>query len=249
MKVAILTSSRADYSIYLPLLKKMQSDSFFTLEIIAFGTHLSKRHGYTLQSILDNGFPVTHVVETMPEDDSPYSVSNSMGKTMERFSSIWKDHPYDLVFCLGDRYEMFAAGASAVPFNIRLAHIHGGEQTTGAIDDVFRHALTHMSVLHFTAAEEYKRRVISLKGSAINVYNVGALSIDNLKSIRLLSKEEFRDQFGIDLSIPSILITFHPETVSFEKNILYINELITSLETVQTINSSSRCPMQIRWGI
>ena len=233
MKIGVLTSSRADYSIYYPLLKTIRSDSFFTLKILAFGTHLSRRHGLTLNQILEDNFEVEHKLDTAPIDDTPKAISASMGKTMKMFSNIWHSNKYDLILCLGDRYEMFAACASAIPFGLKLAHIHGGEQTLGAIDDVFRHSITCMSSYHFTACEAYRARVVQLRGSEKNVFNVGALSIDNLRNLELYSIGEFKENFGIDLSIPSILITSHPETVSFEKNGFYINELISALEGTQ----------------
>jgi GDP/UDP-N,N'-diacetylbacillosamine 2-epimerase (hydrolysing) len=124
---------------------------------------------------------------------------------------------------------MFAACASVLPFGLPIAHIHGGETTLGAIDDAFRNSITHMATLHFTIANEYYRRVIELKGSDKYVYNVGALSIDNLKTLRLLSIEEFNEQFNIDLKTPSILVTFHPETVNFQMNERYIGELIAAM--------------------
>jgi GDP/UDP-N,N'-diacetylbacillosamine 2-epimerase (hydrolysing) len=230
MKVGVLSSSRADYSIYYPLLKALQADARFSLGIIAFGTHLSKQHGYTVQRIEEDGFQVKHRIETLPENDTPEAIGKSMGNTLGRFSSLWKEVKFDLVFCLGDRYEMFAACASTVPFNIKLAHIHGGEETLGAIDNVFRHSITHMASYHFTAAEAYKKRVIELKGNDDHAYNVGSLSIDNLLSLNLYSAEEFNERFNIDLSIPSILITFHPETVSLEKNEFFIQEVLAALD-------------------
>lgn len=229
MTVGILTSSRADYSIYLPLLKEIQKDTFFQLEIIAFGTHLSFLHGNTIQAIEADGFDVKYQIETPMGDDSPNGIVRCMGKTMIEFSDFWNAHKFDLVFALGDRYEMFAACASSVPFGIKLAHLHGGEQTIGAIDDVFRHSITHMSSLHFAATENYRQRIVDLKNSDFQVYNVGALSIDNLKSLCLLSVDDFFQQFRIDLRIPTILITFHPETVSFSKNVFYVKELIDAL--------------------
>lgn len=233
MKVAVLTSSRADYGIYLPLLKALKNDSFFELFIIAFGTHLSEKHGYTLNQILDDGFDVAMQVDTLPDDDTPCAISKAMGRIIADFSEIWNNNNFDLVFCLGDRYEMFGACVSAIPFNTKFAHIHGGEQTLGAIDEVFRHSLTHISAWHFTVAEQYKQRVIELKGNNKHVYNVGALSIDNLKSLPLLSIKEFKNRFNIDLSKPSILITFHPETVLFEENEKHIDELISALSGTQ----------------
>lgn len=233
MKVGILTSSRADFGVYLSLLKKMQSDPFFELEIIAFGTHLSKRYGYTVDQISEEGFSINYMLETTPENDTPMDITRSIGNTIEIFSDFWKSNQFDLVFALGDRYEMFAAVTATVPFNIKVAHLHGGETTLGAIDNVFRHSITLMSTLHFASTEKYKSRIIEINGSAKGVYNVGALSMDNLNNMKLLSIEEFKSKYNIDLSIPTILFTFHPETVSFEKNADYISEIIAALESIK----------------
>jgi len=232
MKIGVLTSSRSDYSIYLPLLERIRNDSFFELSIIAFGTHLSEKHGATLNQILDDGFEVAIKVETLPDDDTPEAICNAMAKTIANFSKVWKAHNFDLVFCLGDRFEMFSACASTIPFNVQLAHISGGEQTLGSIDNYFRHAISLFSKYHFTSTNKYKERVIELKGNMENVYNVGALNFDNLKNLSLLTIEEFNQQYKIDMSKPSILVTFHPETVEFKNNNRHIKELIAALGAV-----------------
>jgi GDP/UDP-N,N'-diacetylbacillosamine 2-epimerase (hydrolysing) len=233
LKIALLTSSRADYGIYLPLLKALEQDPFFELQIIAFGTHLSPMYGETVNRIAEDGFDISFKIDTMPDGDSPESITKSMGKTMIMFSEVWEKNSFDLIVVLGDRFEMFAACASSVPFGIAIAHIHGGETTLGAIDDTFRHSITQMSTYHFTATDIYKDRVIALKGSDKNVYNVGALSIDNLKSMPLLGIEQFKNELGIDLSKPSILITFHPETVDYHNNEVYVEELVAALEEIK----------------
>lgn len=230
MKIGLLTSSRADFGIYLPLIKLINSSSFFDLRIIAFGTHLSKFHGYTIDEISESGFQVSICVDTLPDSDNPQDISDSIGKAIINFSKIWQYNKFDYLIALGDRFEMFAACASVLPFNIPIAHIHGGEETIGAIDNVFRHSISHMASCHFVTTETYKQRVIALKGTDENVYNVGALSIDNLTSLTLLTIEEFKQKFGIDLSKETILITFHPETVAFEKNEEYIKQLLAALE-------------------
>ena len=230
MKIGVLTSSRADYSIYYPLLTALEKDPFFDLDIIAFGTHLSRQHGHTVDQIIADGFMVKHRVQVNPTGDAPADIARTMGNTLLAFSDLWSTETYDLVLCLGDRFEMFAAVASTVPFAIPIGHIHGGETTLGAIDNAFRHAITAMSTYHFTTTDVYKERVIELVGSAQNVYNVGALSIDNLSRLALLTKEQFQEKFAIDLNRPTILITFHPETVSFENTKEHVAELVDALD-------------------
>ena len=233
MRVAVLTSSRADFGIYLPLLKKIKEDPFFQLSIIAFGTHLSAFHGETVNDIIAQGFDVDFRVESMLLSDSSESISTAMGLTTLKFASFWKDHEmdFDLIFCLGDRYEMFAAVTSGIPFNLVFAHIHGGETTLGAIDNIFRHSITLASKLHFVATSPFYDQVAKLIGSEKNIYNVGALSLDNLKEIKLLSPEEFKVKWGVDLTKKTILVTFHQETVQKEENIKYAFELVKVINT------------------
>lgn len=226
MKLAVLTSSRADYGIYKPLLKALNEDAFFELHLIVFGTHLSAQFGYSVSQITEDGYIIDHELDTMPEGDDPAAISKAMAKCMDTFTQVWERNDYDLVIALGDRYEMLAAVLSGKVFNIRFAHLHGGETTLGAIDDAFRHAITMMSDLHFASTETYRQRIIQLKASDKKVFNTGFLGIDYLKSVQLFSKEEFIEKFGIDLSRPFILSTIHPETVAFENNENHVDEFV-----------------------
>lgn len=233
MRIAILTSSRADYSIYYPLLVQLKKNKNFIFDIIAFGSHISQEIDNSLCKIIEDGFDIKYKINTNPSSDQAVAISESMGETIKYFSQIWQNERYDLVFCLGDRYEMFAAVSSTVPFNLSIAHIHGGEETLGAIDNKFRHSITHMSRYHFTTTEFYKKRVIELIQESNHVYNVGSLSYDNMKNLKLISLTEFQLKFNIDLSKPTILITFHPETASIDQNEFFINELINALQCIK----------------
>ena len=233
MKIGALTSSRADYGIYRPLFKKLMADPFFDLQVLAFGTHLSKRFGYTITEIEQDHLPVLSRIETVPDTDTPSAVSFSMAKTIAGFTKVWSDNNFDLVIALGDRYEMFSAVASSVPFNIPVAHIHGGETTLGALDNAFRHSITHFSKIHFASCEQYRERIVQMTGSELNVYNAGALCMDSLKNTETLSIEDFYSKYSIDLRLPTILLTFHPETVSPEKNTKYVEEIE---EVIRSLN-------------
>jgi GDP/UDP-N,N'-diacetylbacillosamine 2-epimerase (hydrolysing) len=236
MKIGVLTSSRADFGIYLPLLLELSYDPFFHLEIIAFGTHLSHLHGYTINAILAAGFDVQHQLDTVPTKDTPAAIACSIGETIKLFSQFWskqKDN-FDVIFCLGDRYEMFAAVIAGVPFQLQFAHIHGGEITLGAIDNVFRHSITLASKFHFAATSASVNVIGKLTGDNKYIYNVGSLSLDNIGKLKLLSIDEFYNKWNIDLSIPTILTTFHPETVNFNNNSEYVDILIAAIKQLDT---------------
>lgn len=231
MKIGILTSSRADYGIYFPLLQKMKSDSFFEMEIIAFGTHLSKSHGYTLNDIEKDGYTCIHTISSLISNDDEQSIASSYGLTVLKFSDFWTNHTYDLVFCLGDRFEMSAAVQAGIPFGVKFAHIHGGETTLGAIDNVYRHQITLASKLHFTATDDFSKKVIDLIGSSEEVCHVGSLSLNDIKTFIPLEKDIFYDKF----SIPNeefVLVTFHPETICVQDNVQYAQEMKNALATI-----------------
>lgn len=226
-KVAVLTCGRSDFSIYLPLLLDLESRENISLYLIAFGSHTSHYHGYTVNQIQEYGFSNVITVDATLGDDKPDSIAISMGLTSINLAHIWKAYSFDLVFCLGDRYEMFAAVSSAVHFNLDIVHLHGGERTLGAIDNQFRHAITSMANYHFVSCEEHKDRVCEIVEDGVDeIYNVGALSLQNLKSTPLLDIDEFSDQFNIDLKKPTALVTYQPETTCLSANINNVKELL-----------------------
>ncbi len=238
MKIALLTSSRADYGIYRPLIQKLKADSFFDLKIIAFGTHLSHFHGYTIEEIEKDGFEVAEKIESLVLGDSPESLSTAMGLTQIKFASLWaKLKPeIDLIFCLGDRYEMLSAVLASVPFQIPVAHIHGGESTEGLIDEPIRHSITKMAHLHFASTEKYKKRIMQLGEQPEYVFNVGALGVEGISKVALLTRSAFEESINFRLNERNILITFHP--VTFEDNTAQ-EQIETLLKAIQNLPDTS----------
>ncbi|OAV45840.1 UDP-N-acetyl-D-glucosamine 2-epimerase, UDP-hydrolysing [Lewinella sp. 4G2] len=231
MTVRLITTSRADYGIYASLLTALEADPAIDLQLVVAGTHLSKEHGYTVTAIELDGYQIAGRVETVPSDDSPAGIARMLGEATRKFADLWAEiaDNTDWVIALGDRYEMFAAVAATVPFNLRVAHLHGGETSLGAIDDKFRHAITVMSTAHFTATAAYADRVTELIGSERSVHYVGAPALDGLEEMELFEPQEMLPTFGTDFSEPPILVTFHPETVATKRNQVYGEALCSAL--------------------
>ncbi|MFH6969601.1 UDP-N-acetylglucosamine 2-epimerase [Flavobacterium sp. FlaQc-28] len=231
MKLGVLTSSRADYGIYLPLLNKIKNDVFFELEIIAFGTHLSRSHGYTLKDIEKDSYNCIHTISSLISNDSEESIASSYGLTVLKFADFWQNHKYDLVFCLGDRFEMSAAVQSGIPFGVKFAHLHGGETTLGAIDNIYRHQITLASTLHLTATDIFADKVCNLLDFPQNVFTIGSLSLNDIKSFVPIERQTFFEKFGIP-DEEFVLVTFHPETMSSQDNFRYAEEMKKSLKNI-----------------
>jgi GDP/UDP-N,N'-diacetylbacillosamine 2-epimerase (hydrolysing) len=241
MKIAVLTSSRADYGIYLPLLKAFGREQDIAFSLIVFGTHLSHDHGYTVDEIEKEGFPIEEKIETVISGDSPEKIAQSFGQTCIKFAEFWnrKQKDFDIVFALGDRYEMAAAVVAAVPFQLKFAHLHGGETTLGAIDNVYRHLISLASYLHFVSTKAFELRLRNLLDTPNPlIFKTGSLSLENIDQLQLLDCEEFYTKWKIDLRRPTILVTIHPETVDFNQNVKYkdiVSEALINLAKLYQI--------------
>lgn len=228
----MVTVGRSDYGIYLPLLRRIQQDPDLKLHLIVSGMHLSPEFGLTVKAIEDDGFEINERVEMLLSSDTPEGVAKSMGLGTIGFAQAYARFHPDILVVLGDRFEMHAAVVAAVPFKIPVAHIHGGELTQGAIDDALRHSMTKMSHLHFVSADVYANRVIQLGEEPWRVETCGALSLDNLSTMHLLTREELAAQFDITLPEEFLLVTYHPVTLEYEQTEKQVRELLAALDSV-----------------
>ena len=210
-KVCVVTATRAEFGLLSPLMRRLQEDSGILMQLLVTGAHLEKAYGETVQDIIKDGF-TPDVCVPIIADDSPLGILKTMGNAVQYVGDAVKTLHPDLLVLLGDRYETFAVAAVAVVLGIPVAHLYGGEVTYGAYDEVFRHAITKMSYLHFTATETYRNRVIQMGEDPDRVFNVGALGVENALNMQLLSKDELEKQIEFPMD-NTLLATFHPVTM------------------------------------
>lgn len=232
--VDIVTVGRSDYGIYLPILKLLQQDPDLDFRLLVSGMHLSPEFGSTVKIIEADGFRIAEKIETLLSSDSPEGVAKAIGLGVIGFAQVFSRRRPELLMVLGDRFEMYAAALAALPFGIPVAHIHGGEVTSGAIDDALRHSLTKLSHLHFVAMEEYAQRVIQLGEEPWRVTVTGAPSLDNLRELTLWSKQELEQRLQFPIHFSPLLVTFHPVTLELNQTEFYIQELLAALDAITT---------------
>jgi GDP/UDP-N,N'-diacetylbacillosamine 2-epimerase (hydrolysing) len=228
-KICVVTGSRADYGLLKWLMQEIKNDADLELQILVTGMHLSETFGLTYKEIESDGFEINEKVVVLNDNDSGLSVAKSIGLGVTGCAEALERIKPDLIVLLGDRFEIFAAATAALVLTIPVAHLHGGEVTTGAFDESFRHSITKMSHIHFVAAEEYRNRVIQLGENPDLVFNVGGLGVDAISKIKLLSKEEFEKKRGVVFSKKNLLITFHPVTLEAGSAEKQIDELLSAL--------------------
>lgn len=212
-KICVVTGTRAEYGLLKPVIKRIQKDSELELCLVATGMHLSPEFGLTYKEIEEDGYTINRKVEMLLSADTPSSIVKSMGVEMISFADVYEQEKPDMVVLLGDRYEIFVAAAAAAIHRIPIAHIHGGESTEGAVDEAMRHAITKMSMLHFPSAEMYRNRIIQMGEQPERVFGVGALGVENIKSLRLLTKSELEESIQFLFDKTTVMVTYHPVTL------------------------------------
>lgn len=212
-KICIVTATRAEYGLLKPVIDKIYHLETAELRLVVTGMHLSPEFGLTYKEIEHDGYPIDRKIEMLMSSDTSAGITKSMGIALIGFADYFVERRPDIVVILGDRYEMLVAAIAAMIAGIPIVHIHGGEKTEGAVDEAIRHSISKMSHLHFTSTEEYRRRVIQLGEQPGQVYNVGALGVENAKQINLLRKDELERQMDFHFTTPTIMVTYHPVTL------------------------------------
>jgi UDP-hydrolysing UDP-N-acetyl-D-glucosamine 2-epimerase len=228
--VGVVTTTRADYGPYLPVLRQIQADPDLDLYLIVSGMHLSPEFGMTVRAIEQDGFEILDRVDMLLASDTPEGISKSMGLGTIGFAQSYARFQPDILLVLGDRFEMHSAVVAALPFKIPVAHIGGGEATEGAIDESIRHSITKMSHLHFVSTDAYAERVIQMGEEPWRVVVSGAPSLDSLNSFTPETWTELQNKWNFDLAGPVLLVTFHPVTLSYESTGDYMEQLLDALD-------------------
>jgi UDP-hydrolysing UDP-N-acetyl-D-glucosamine 2-epimerase len=230
-KIAVVTTSRADYSaLYWPL-RDLAAHPEVDLRILALGSHLSPEFGHTLREIEKDGFCVDGRIECLLSSDTDVGMAKTIGlATLSLADHLGQLRP-SLILLTADRYEMLAPASVALALRIPIAHIEGGEITEGAIDDAVRNALTKLSHVHFTSTAAARARVIAMGEEEWRVHRTGAPSLDHFRRGALLARDQLEQTLNIDLYHPTTVVTFHPVTIAMDTT-READALFTTLKSV-----------------
>ena len=210
-KVAVVTGTRAEYGVLVPLLRAIDRSRALRLSLVATSMHLSKDFGHTVEDIGRDGFRVDRTVPTLSRDDSAAAMARSIGRCMEGMAEAFEATSPDMVVVTGDRGEMLAAALAGMYMNVPVAHVHGGD-VSGSIDDSIRHAITKVAHVHLVATRGHGRRVLRMGEEPWRVHRVGTLAIDSLRMARRVPDGELERSYGVDLSRPLAIMIQHPVT-------------------------------------
>jgi UDP-hydrolysing UDP-N-acetyl-D-glucosamine 2-epimerase len=229
-RIAVVTVGRSDYSAYVPVLDALDREPTIEVSLIVAGAHLSSKGGHSVRDIVASGRSIAGRVPMLLSGDGPEDAAIAMGLGTIGFAhSFARDRP-DLLLVLGDRFEMHAAVVASVPFNIPVAHLHGGELSFGAIDDAFRHSITKMSHLHFAATDVFAKRLMAMGEEPWRITVTGAPALDAIRTMPLPSRADVAERFFLRLDVPPLLVTHHPTTRDLEAGKSELRELLAALQ-------------------
>jgi len=238
MRVAIFTFTRAEYSYLRNAIKRLVSADGIEADVFVGGMHLASSYGYTANEVRKDIEDFYHL-SFLLDGDTPGMFSKSVGVGITSLASVMENQkvPYDYVIILGDRYELYIATVVAMLWRIPIIHISGGERTEGLIDEQVRHSITKMAHIHIVSTETYAENVSRMGEEDWRIHILGAASIENIYTTPLMPLEEILESTGVDMSKPTLMVTYHPVTLDIDTP--------PDVQVKNLINALSRFPFQV----
>jgi GDP/UDP-N,N'-diacetylbacillosamine 2-epimerase (hydrolysing) len=214
--IAIFSTSRADFGILIPLLKKLKENKNFEVKFYAGGSHYMKSHGSTYKEILSNKIKINNTFPFKFDSNKDEKFIKNIVFLNQKLMLIFKKNKFDYICLLGDRIELLPIVIFSIINRIELIHIGGGEETLGAIDNKVRNILSQVASKHFTTSYHFSKKLELMGINKKNIHEIGLLSIDSIKNFKRINKDKLYKHLNLNIKKKTILFTYHPETT--EKN-------------------------------
>ena len=231
--IGAVTTSRADYSSLLPVLRAIDANPELQLQLFVGGMHLAPEFGLTVKEIEADGFEITDRIDMRVASDTPQDIAKSMGHGVIAVTDALDRFRPDIILIVGDRFELLAVASAALPLRIPVAHVSGGDVTEGAIDNQVRHAITKMSHVHFLDMEAHGRRLLQMGEEPSRVRVTGDPALDLIDQINFMGRAELSEFLGMELISPIIMVSFHPTTLGENDVAGEIDALLSALDGVK----------------
>ncbi|WP_187289013.1 UDP-N-acetylglucosamine 2-epimerase [Fulvimarina pelagi] len=234
-RIFVATTSRADFGIYQPVFKALASDPRIEASLLVSGDHVPLlEQGNDMRAARlarQSGLRLAGLIPMPLGSGNSVAIGAAMAQVTAGASEFFFAVRPDVLLVLGDRYEMHAVVVAASAHKVPVAHIHGGEESEGAVDNLYRHSLTKLSHLHFCATALSEQRILAMGEEPWRVFLTGAPSLDGIAETKILD----RKALGIEVKLPDgpfLLATYHPETMRSDKTVDDLDEMIAALDEI-----------------
>jgi UDP-hydrolysing UDP-N-acetyl-D-glucosamine 2-epimerase len=208
-RLVSVSSSRADISILRPVWEAIIAAGNMDLHVFLTGMHQAA-------GAPDAGVPDGVEVHRGGADMGGHAetAAQAMGAIISATGEVLADLRPDAMFIVGDRLDMAPVALAALPFNLPIAHLHGGEVTKGAVDNDIRYMLSQVANLHLVSNEFARERLLNKGIDPSQIIITGAPGLDTLVGAPRIAANEFANEVGMPPDRPFALLTIHPETAN-----------------------------------
>ena len=212
-RILVVTGTRADFGLWEPVLEELAGRGpDVDVQLVVMGMHLDPRFGMTVDHVRRSGVRIAGEVPCVPESDTSTAMAIGLGEALTGVAPVIAAQRPDWLMVLGDRGEQLAAALAALHEQVPVAHLHGGERTLGAIDDVFRDVVSRIAHLHLVATAAARDRLLTLGEEGWRIHHTGGPGIDALRDAQRDTSSGARSRYGLPPSGPYLLVIVHPET-------------------------------------
>jgi len=212
IKLAIFTGNRAEYGILQPIIKYLNRDQRYKVDLIVSGGHINKEYGATINQIRNDGHKNITVINTPSMDTNHMDTLVNFSSLMNDMARFIQEKKPDFVIVYADRYEGFSTVITSALLNTPIIHIEGGDKTEGgALDDSMRHAMTKLSHIHFVTNLEAHNRVLGLGEESWRVFTAGLPSLDEVSDKNYADLKYIENCYMKNRDIKELIVfTIHP---------------------------------------
>ena len=236
MKVCVFSGSRSEYGLLKDLLRILNNDKFFKTDFIVSGSHLSKKHGLSVKEIINDKNKKKKKFFLNLKSSTSWDICHNFANINSKINNFFKDHKYDVLILLGDRYESLSVAIAAYINRVPIAHIHGGEKTNDSLDDNYRHAISKFSNFHFVSHDINKKRLIQLGEEPKTIKVVGGLGANIISKIKLINKKNLETKLCTKFKHKIIIVNFYPEVSSIRKSINTLKNIFRVISAIDKIH-------------
>lgn len=212
-RVLSISSSRADIGALAPVWRALAMRPEVELHVFLTGMH--SLDDAAARAVTPGG-AVMHAGGADLGGAAPAAAAAAMARIQADTGALLAEIRPDIVLVMGDRLDMLPAAVATLPFNLPVAHLHGGEVTEGAVDDRIRHAISKLAHLHCVSTRGARARLLAMGEEDVRIHVTGAPGLDTLLAAPEMTAEDFAAAAGVDgiEGDPAglRLVAVHPET-------------------------------------
>ena len=103
-KICVISGTRAEFGLLKNLIQKLYASSSFETSFLVTGSHLSERHGHTIDEIYKSRLKITNTINLNINDDSEISIINYISTGLSSFGKEFERIKPDLIMVSSTGY-------------------------------------------------------------------------------------------------------------------------------------------------